>query len=333
MIKVHSGSSVPRYQVFVLGDGEYVVQWTETSVQNLLTGAYLEYKLRDFGHRITDHELEQLKTSGVIEDYDQAYIWIYALPEDNRFGALHTIEQTSSRARAYYINTTLPADKLAEVQERLDSLDLADSFFACEHEGLIAVLGGDTMPFNSLKDAENAQRKLQTQLPDLLENAALAFIENETQFMGGADEDEAIDLEALIASQTDISVTQGKYAVVVCRDDYERSTIMRLLRTMDMEVVGVDTAQKALHLLEEESVELLIMDVRLEDMHGWAMLGKYRELDHAEHTHVIVLAEAGADEQIFALTVANVDVYLHKPISIARLRQSVWSILKEHSTE
>jgi len=48
---------------------------------------------------------------------------------------------------------------------------------------------------------------------------------------------------------------------------------------------------------------------------------------------VIVLADPGADEQVFALTVANVDVYLHKPISIARLRQSVWSTLKEQSTE
>jgi len=275
MLKVHSGSPVPRYQVFVLGDGEYVVQWTETSVQNVLTGRYQEYVLRDFGHRITDHELEQLKTSGVIEDYDQAYIWLYALPEDSRFGGLHTIQQTSNRVRAYYINTTLPADRLDELQERLSGLNLGDSFFACEHEGLIAVLAGDTMPFNSLKDAENAQRKLQSQLPDLLENAALAFVENETQFTGGDDDDEVIDLEALIASQTDTSVTQGKYVVIACRDDYERSTIMRLLRTMDMEVVGVDTAQKALHLLEEQAVDLLIMDVHLDDMHGWAMLGKF----------------------------------------------------------
>ena len=235
--------------------------------------------------------------------------------------------------RSYYINTTLPAEKLDELQERLDELDLSDSFFACEHEGLVAVLGGDTMPFTSLKDAENAQRKLQTQLPDFFDNAALAFTENESQPTGfnGSDEDEVIDLEALIASQTDTSVTQGKYAVVACRDDYERSTFMRLLRTMEMEVVGVDTAQKALHLLEEDPVDLLVMDVRLEDMHGWAMLGKFREIDHADHTHVIVLAEPGADDQVFALTVANVDVYLHKPISMARLRQSVWSALKEQS--
>src|ERR1041385_2280658 len=99
MIKVHSGAPVPRYQVFVLGDGAYAVQWTETSVQDLLSGVYRDYSLRDFGHRIMDHELEQLKTSGVIEDYDQAYIWIYTLPEDNRFGALRTIQETANRVR------------------------------------------------------------------------------------------------------------------------------------------------------------------------------------------------------------------------------------------
>ncbi|MFN8561102.1 MAG: hypothetical protein U0703_05635 [Anaerolineae bacterium] len=57
MIKIHNGSAVPRYQVFVLGDGAFVVQWTETSVQDMLSGAYREYQFQDFGHRITDAEL------------------------------------------------------------------------------------------------------------------------------------------------------------------------------------------------------------------------------------------------------------------------------------
>ncbi len=332
MIKVHNGSPIPRHQVIVLNDGNYAVQWTETSTQDLLTGEYREYKLSDFGHRISDFELEQLKSSGVIEDYDQAYVWIYALPEERRFGTLRTFQPTP--VRSYYINTTLSAERLTDIQSQFDAVGLAESFCACEHEGLVAVLGADAMPYNTLKDAENAQHKLQTQLPTLLDNAVVAFTENASEFAGGGDEeDEIIDLDALIASQTDTSVTSGKYAVVACKSDFERHTIMRLLRSMEMKVVGVDTAKMALDLLEEQQVDVLVMDVLLDDMHGWAMLGRAREIGHVDHTRVIVLAEPGADDQVFALTVAKVDVYLHKPISIARLRQSVWSVLKEQSIE
>lgn len=335
MIKVHNGSPVPRYQVFVLADGNIAIQWTENAVQCLMTGAYCEYHQRDFGHRITDSELEQLKTAGVIESYDQAYVWVYALPEDARFGMLRTLQETSgaSRARCYYINTTLSANRLPEFEQRFQQLDLSSSVCICEHEGLIAIMGKDAMPFANLKDAENVQRRLQTQLPELLESAAVAFTEAGSDFQQPDSNDESfIDLDELIASQTDTSVTRGKLALVACRDEEERRAVMRLLDSMEMSVTSVATAQETLNMLEEEPVDLLIMDVRLEDMHGWAMLGKLREIGHAHNTSIIVMAEQGADEQVFALTVAKVDVYLQKPLSFARLRQSIWSTLKEHQT-
>ncbi len=335
MITQHTGSAVPRYQIFVLDDGDYVIQWTEQSVQDLMSGEYREFKVTNFGHRITDYELDRLKNSGVIEDYDQAYVWVYALPEENRFGSLRTIQQTFNQTRSYYINTTLFSDQLEEVQASLQAFDLAENYSVCEHEGLVAILGKDTMPFGSLKDAENAQRQLQTRLPELLQHAAVAFSENAGEFgiETPNDEEEFIDLDALIASQTDTRVTQGKYAVVACKDDDERQMIMHLLSTMQMAVVGASTAQEALNWLEEEPVDVLVMDLHLDDMHGWAMLAKLREIDHAARTRIIALAEAGAGDQVFALTVAKVDVYLHKPVSMARLRQSIWSVLKEHSVE
>jgi len=334
MIKIHSGSAVPRYQVFVLGDGTFVIQWTEASVQDLMTGQYREYGVGDFGHRVTDHELDGLKTSGVIEGFDHAYVWLYALPEESRF-ELHTMEeQAVNRVRSYYVNTTLPAEKLDEVEHYFAALDLAEGFCACEHEGLVAVLGKDALPFTSLKDAENAQRRMQTQLPEMFQNAAVAFTENASDFApeDGSDEQEFIDLDALIDSQTNTTFTEGKYAVVACKDDTERRLITHLLETMKMQVVGAQTAQEALVLLEEQPVDVLVMDVRFDDMHGWAMLAKLREIDHSDRTQVIALADADAGDQVFALTVAKVDVYLRKPISVARLRQSIWSALKEHST-
>ncbi len=331
MIKAHNGAAVPRHQVFLLTDGSFVVQWTDASVQNLLTGQYRDYKPVDFGHRVMDDELERLKAGSVIEDFDQVYVWIYALPEQQRFGSLRTQQQTFQRARAYYVNTTLSADRLDDIQAQLKALNLAGEYCICEHEGLVAVLGHDAAPFNSLRDAEAAQRKLNQQFPTLLRDAVVAFTESAGEFTEQSDEDELIDLDALIASQTDTTITEGKTAVVVCKDDDERQAIIDLLKAMKMETVGVRTGQAALNLLEETPVDVFVMDLQLEDMHGWAMLGKIREMEHAQAMRIIALAEPEVGDQVFALTVAKVDVYLHKPVGIARLRQSVWSTLKAHS--
>ena len=127
----------------------------------------------------------------------------------------------------------------------------------------------------------------------MFQNAAVAFTENASDFAPeeGGDEQEFIDLDALIDSQTNTTFTEGKYAVVACKDDAERRLIMHLLETMKMEVVGAQTAQEALDLLEEQPVDVLVMDVRFDDMHGWAMLAKLREIDHSDRTRVIALAE------------------------------------------
>ncbi len=331
MIKVHNGSAVPRQQVFVLADGNVVVQWTDASVQDLLTGKYRDYKPGDFGHRVADDELERLKDGSVIEDFDQAYVWIYALPEQQRFGPQPTQQQTFQRSRAYYVNTTLPAARLGDVQRQLDAHHLTDEYCVCEHDSLVAVLGRDAVPFSSLRDAENAQRQLNQQLPLLLQDAVVAFTESAGDFAEQDDEDELIDLDALIASQTDTTITAGKIAVVACKNDAERQVIVDLLEAMKLDVTGAPTAQAALNRLEEAPVDVLVMDLQFDDMHGWAMLGKIREMEHAQAMRIIALAEPEVGDQVFALTVAKVDVYLRKPVSIARLRQSVWSTLKAHA--
>jgi DNA-binding response OmpR family regulator len=137
----------------------------------------------------------------------------------------------------------------------------------------------------------------------------------------------------LIASQTDTSALRGKLGIIACKDEHERRAIMSVLNALDMAVTSVSTAQEALNLLEEEPVDLLVMDVRFEDMHGWAMIGKLREIDHTVGTRLIVLAEQEVDEQVFALTVAKVDAYLPKPLSLPLLRQHVWALLKENAMD
>lgn len=134
--------------------------------------------------------------------------------------------------------------------------------------------------------------------------------------------------ELLISSQVDAKALKGKLGIVACRDESERQAIMGVLDALQMSVTSVSTAQETLNLIEDEPFDLLVMDVRLDDMHGWAMIGRLREIANMSGIKIIVLAEPELDEQIFALNVAKVDVYLLKPLSLPLLRQHVWVLLK-----
>jgi CheY-like chemotaxis protein len=193
--------------------------------------------------------------------------------------------------------------------------------------------------YHSASDFELAQLKLAGIVQEYDQSVALLYHVLENNHGGSGyssrkrEQGQLIDVDLLIASQTDTSALRGKLGIIACKDEHERRAIMSVLNALDMAVTSVSTAQEALNLLEEEPVDLLVMDVRFEDMHGWAMIGKLREIDHTVGTRLIVLAEQEVDEQVFALTVAKVDAYLPKPLSLPLLRQHVWALLKENAMD
>ncbi|NWG15597.1 MAG: response regulator [Chloroflexi bacterium] len=337
MSKVYSGSPVPRQYVFIMADGAFVVQWDETRVQDLLTGKYRLFDRDGFGHPITDYELNQLKAAGRVEHFSRHYVWLYALPEGKRFDIeLKTMQRMRHRVRTYYLNTTLPKSELESVGVLLHTLGLADELSVQERGGLVAVLGKKGAPFRHFTEAEGVQRRLVSRAPDVFKETAVAFSESShsenphPQDEHGMEPD---DLATVIASQTDTSVTQGKCVVLVIRTAADRTAINDLCREMGMSVRMAETGAAGLQLLEDAPPHLLIMDIELADMHGWEMLGKVKEIASLRELPIIVMAEptSSPNQQSFALSVAKVDVYLVKPVSMAKLRQNIWMALKERT--
>jgi CheY-like chemotaxis protein len=334
MSKLLSGSPVQRQLVFILADGSFVVQWDESRVQELLSGRYRTFVGNDFGHAITDYELNQLKAAGRVEHYNRQYVWLYALPENGRFEHDSKNDHGHNRVRSYYLNTTLPKARLDDVEKLLVSMSLDSDFLARNRGDLVAILGKNGAPFHQLKDAERAQKHLIGKAPEMFRDTAIAFIETTSSDNSYKRQTEPSiempDLATIIASQTDTGVTQGKCVVLVASQEEERIAIRDLFLQMKMEVKLAASAAEGLQMLEDWRPNLLVMDFQLPDMHGWEMLAKIKEIGSFQDLPVIVIADhsSSSDNQAFALTVVKVEVYLTKPLSMAQLRQNVWMTLK-----
>lgn len=337
MSKIHSGSAIPRHFLYVTDDGAFVVQLSEILIQDLLSGEFQDYSDDGFGHAITDYELNQLKAAGRVEDYNRNYVWLFSLPEPHRYNKhIKTQERVADRVRTYYINTMLPKSKVDIVQALLKGVSMTDELTVYVRGDQVAISGKNGDPFSSFKDAENLQRQLVAKAQHMFKDSAIAFTEvlrtaypyNEGNSQPG---ETTADLATIIASQTDTSRTKDLAVVLLITQAEEQSLVQSLCVDMKMNVRLAAKGSEALELLEDGHSDLLIMDLQLPDMHGWAMLGKLKEISSLRELPVIVMAEASAANQnAFALTVAKVDVYLVKPISKARLRQNIWLSVQKH---
>lgn len=332
MKHIRSGSAVPRHLMFVLTDGTSVVQWGEAQVQDLHTGLLRPFQYTEFGHPISDFELDQLKIAGLVEHYTRAYVWLFALPEQWRFDAFRTQQRSFDRVRWYYLNTTLPAEMLDQVREGLAQAQLSAQFSAREYDGVVALLAQGDAVYLRLEDAEVAQRRLTAVAPEILKATVVAFIE---RGRGASDlslsvraADLTHDLDDLVASQTDMSHTQGKRALVACRRGADRNAVIEILESLQMTTRAAASAQQALYALQDAPPDVFLFDLRLPDMHGWQLLSKLRENHHTQAPLLVTFNEEDAEEgdRVFALTVAKVDLYFVKPILRSRLRWGVWEL-------
>jgi CheY-like chemotaxis protein len=220
------------------------------------------------------------------------------------------------------------------VEAQLEKLQLHEDYLARVRGDLVAILGKNGAPFRQLKDAERAQKFLVNKMSELLQYTAIAFIETndreDNYRLQSEHSADSIDLETVINSQKDTSVSVGKRAAILINSEEERHAIRDLLIDMQMNVTEAGTALEGLQLLEDFQPDLLVMSMQLPDMHGWELLAKIKEIGTFWALPKIVIADhlSTTDDQAFALTVGKVDVYLVKPVSMAQLRQNIWLTLK-----
>jgi two-component system, cell cycle response regulator DivK len=123
--------------------------------------------------------------------------------------------------------------------------------------------------------------------------------------------------------------TEQIEAKVLLVEDTEDNRYMmrRLLEMVGYTVVEARNGQEAVRLAEEESPELILMDLSLPIIDGLAATRLIRKIPAAEKTPIIaVSAHDTADFQEEALT-AGCNGYVTKPIDFSSLETLIASLL------
>jgi len=119
-------------------------------------------------------------------------------------------------------------------------------------------------------------------------------------------------------------------SVLVVDDDADvRALVAELLTRAGYEVAQAANGREALKLLFDERPDLIVLDVSMPELDGWATLERIRELSDVP---VMMLTALGAElEKVRALR-AGADDYMTKPFGRQELLARVESLLRRAPT-
>lgn len=333
MTKTLSGTPVSRSFVVCTASGDLVVQLTATRGQDIYSGELVDLSTDSATSVVTDQQLEQLKVAGRVERYNRTVVWVYGLAEIHH----HAKSLSDHATRAYYLETHYPPTELDAIQARLDRLPRGIDAEASIRSNQVVIVQQSVLLFSALEQAEAVRKALAEFDPRFAAGLTVAFSEHDTATNAlvreSAPTREESAFDALVHSQTDTTLTAGKTVLVLLCHEADEMTLTELGHELRMQMIFGNSGRDGLALLEELHPDLLITELKLPDMHAWELLSKVREIDSLRLLPVMVLADGTTMvDKLLALAVAEVDMFLVRPLSRARLRHNIWFAIKQRES-
>jgi DNA-binding response OmpR family regulator len=116
--------------------------------------------------------------------------------------------------------------------------------------------------------------------------------------------------------------------ILIIEDEKDiRDFAARVLELEGYHVLEAVNGGEGMRMLRRYPVSLVLLDLRLPDCDGWALLAELKSDPHLSGVPVVMFtASAAESRRSQALAIGAVD-YLVKPLSAARLKDTVHSIL------
>ncbi len=120
-----------------------------------------------------------------------------------------------------------------------------------------------------------------------------------------------------------------KYKIVYIEDDEGMVDLMRfILDREELEFIGITEGQRGLEVMREIEPDLLLLDLMLPDMAGWAIYQQMKVDPQLRDIPVIVVTARGTSvDRVLGERVAKVQAYVTKPFNPTQLVEQVYRVL------
>ena len=114
-------------------------------------------------------------------------------------------------------------------------------------------------------------------------------------------------------------MTSNKTVLLVEDNELNRDMMIRRLKRAGFEVITAGNGQQALDIMQSEQPSIVLMDMNLPILDGWAASRRAKEDKRVSHIPIIALtAHATEDHKVYALE-AGCDDYDTKPVDFPGL--------------
>ncbi len=316
--------AVPRNMVFTLEDGTWVVQWNIDHVQELLTSKERSFSSLDISYEISDMELDLLLVQGLIEQYDDSFVW---LPDEFAEPALagHQLGLTTY----YYVKTPLDIDKIGAVRQKLDDSGLSDRYEVAERFGKVAILSRYEEPFIRLSHAEDAQTLLAPVVHDLTSHLTVEAIQfNSSTLQNKLTSNQAKTPPAQPLIRNFAPLNKSRNIVCIDKDKDTHKLVREVCTDLGADIASAFNAKDGMTLIQDADPALILMDLTLPDNHGYEIVAFIRNNPELAHIPILIISALDTDtDRVFAFSIAKVKDYIVKPIKSNDLRRRVWRVL------
>jgi DNA-binding response OmpR family regulator len=107
---------------------------------------------------------------------------------------------------------------------------------------------------------------------------------------------------------------------------YERS-----LRKSSLQIYTIATAEKAMEILRNEQIDLVVTDIKMPGMHGFELISKIRE--EKRKLPIIICSGYSGMKEDDSLGFHDVAAFFEKPVDMETLEKKIKDILKEAPRE
>ena len=130
-------------------------------------------------------------------------------------------------------------------------------------------------------------------------------------------------------------MAERKWRILYVEDEPEMIDLVQLvLRTLPVEVIGASNANEALQALRAQPPDLVLLDLMIPEVDGWAIHREIQADPRLRHIPIIVITAWGnLEDREKGLHAAGVVDYILKPFSTSDLIASVSRVLRELAGE